>query len=101
LELTDPNVIEALRAAVEKRRQRRQPRPIKFTEAPIERRKRCSCGICPVCVDNARWDEIFNTKFADPDYYKSRPVRSGSSLDWIRPGKTAPRGTDPLNRRSA
>ena len=85
MELSDPKIIDALRSAVEKRRETRQSRQVKLGETNIERRKRCSCGVCPMCVDNARWEAIFNEKFADPDYYKSRPVRSGSSLDWLRP----------------
>ena len=85
VELTDPKVIDALRRAVETRRQTRRSRQVKLTDVPAERRKRCACGTCSVCLDNARWDAIFNAKFADPDYYKSRPIRSGSSLDWMRP----------------
>jgi hypothetical protein len=50
-----------------------------------ERRKRCQCGGCTTCLDNARWEAIFNAKFADPNYYKSRPIRGGSSLDFMRP----------------
>jgi hypothetical protein len=85
VELTDPKVIDALKGAVERRRQTRRSRQVKSAEPPPERRKRCECGTCPVCLDNAKWEAIFNAKFADPDYYKSRPVRGGSSLDWIRP----------------
>jgi hypothetical protein len=47
-------------------------------------RKRCSSANCPQCLDNKRWELIFNAKFADPDYYKDRPVRHSSSLDWLR-----------------
>ena len=54
-------------------------------ETHTERRKQCQCGSCGTCLDNARWEAIFNAKFADPDYYKARPVRGGSSLDWMRP----------------
>src|SRR5262249_708953 len=35
--------------------------------------QRCQCGQCPACEENARWERIFNEKFADPDYY-SRPA---------------------------
>ena len=41
---------------------------------------RCNCGICPTCQDNARWERVFNEKFADPDYYSPREIRRGSSL---------------------
>jgi hypothetical protein len=85
MELTDPKVIDALRSAVQTRRRQRQMRQTTLPASRIETRKRCTCGACPICVDNARWETIFNAKFADPDYYKSRPIRSGSSLDWLRP----------------
>ncbi len=42
---------------------------------------RCKCGLCPKCRDNARWERIFQEKFADPNYYALRPVRQSSSLD--------------------
>jgi hypothetical protein len=41
---------------------------------------RCNCGSCPTCQDNARWERVFNEKFADPDYYSPREIRRGSSL---------------------
>jgi hypothetical protein len=85
MELTDPKVIDALRGAVQNRRKQRTVRQTALPESRIETRKRCTCGACAICVDNARWETIFNAKFADPDYYKSRPIRSGSSLDWLRP----------------
>jgi hypothetical protein len=82
VELTDPKIIDALRGEVQRRRKSRQT---KMPEGKPDRKRRCLCGICPVCLDNARWEAIFNAKFADPDYYKPRPVRGASSLDWIRP----------------
>ena len=39
-----------------------------------------SCGHCAQCLDNARWDRIFNEKFADPTYYGSLTVRHSSAL---------------------
>jgi hypothetical protein len=85
VELTDPKVIDALKSAVERRRETRRSRQVKPAGPSVERRKRCECGGCTACLDNARWEAIFNAKFADPDYYKSRPIRGGSSLDWMRP----------------
>src|SRR5579863_1830437 len=35
----------------------------------IRRQQRCQCGSCQRCLDNAKWDRIFNEKFADPGYY--------------------------------
>jgi len=40
----------------------------------------CSCGACPRCRDNARWNRIFDEKFADPSYYGQITIRYGSSL---------------------
>ena len=90
MELTDPKVIEALMTAVARRKQARHSRKAEFKEPnSAERRTRCNCGACSTCQDNARWEAIFNAKFADPDYYKSRPLRSGSSLNFVRPpGRT-------------
>lgn len=47
------------------------------------RGSRCSCGACSTCADNARWERVFNEKFADPDYYQPRTVTQGSSLAWL------------------
>jgi hypothetical protein len=39
------------------------------------------CATCAMCISNAKWEKVFNEKFADPDYYKTaRPIRIGSSL---------------------
>jgi len=86
MELSDPRVIDALlaglvrphRSTPEKSRAP-QPRPVKPVARP-----RCSCGECPTCKENQRWEEIFQAKFADPYYYTDRPVRHSSSLDWLR-----------------
>jgi hypothetical protein len=51
---------------------------------PRQHRSRaCSCGSCGRCRDNARWNRIFDEKFADPSYYGSVPVRHNSSLAGI------------------
>src|SRR5690349_4077371 len=50
---------------------------------PVEERPRCRCGQCPPCMDNAKWERIFNEKFADPLYYSERPFARGSSLGWL------------------
>ena len=42
--------------------------------------RRCKCGDCATCLENARWEKIFNEKFADPNYYKPKPVKHTSSL---------------------
>jgi hypothetical protein len=43
--------------------------------------KRCKCGKCRVCLDNARWELVFQQKFADPYYYALHPPRHVSSLN--------------------
>jgi len=50
---------------------------------------RCHCGQCPRCREEARWERIFNERFADPDYYKRRPAPFGSSLGWLTGGRQA------------
>ncbi len=42
----------------------------------------CPCGSCTTCRD-ARWERVFQEKFADPDYYLRRVGRHGSSLSWL------------------
>ncbi len=43
-------------------------------------RKRCQCGTCNRCVEDARWDRIFHEKFADPTYYQRINIRHTSTL---------------------
>jgi hypothetical protein len=50
----------------------------------VKQRHFCRCGSCKWCVDNARWDRIFNEKFADPTYYGTLSVRHGSTLAGAR-----------------
>lgn len=35
---------------------------------------------CRMCTDNARWERIFQEKFADPSYYSAPASHNGSSL---------------------
>jgi hypothetical protein len=44
------------------------------------RKTRCRCGKCRQCLDNARWERIFEEHFADPNYYKDRDIRYSSPL---------------------
>jgi hypothetical protein len=50
---------------------------------PVQRTKtrRCACGKCRACIDNARWESVFQQKFADPFYYSLRHPKQGSSLN--------------------
>ncbi len=82
-ELSDPTL---LAAAFETQPRTRKPNTRRFVPGPAERRaarRNCECGVCARCVENAKWNRIFTEKFADPDYYKPRPLRSGSSLGWL------------------
>jgi hypothetical protein len=45
------------------------------------RRRPCTCGKCRTCLDNARWESVFQRKFADPFYYSLREPKQGSSLN--------------------
>jgi hypothetical protein len=47
-------------------------------------RQHCACGQCRWCLDNARWERIFNERFADPSYYGTRQPRHNSSLAGLR-----------------
>ena len=46
----------------------------------MPRNRRCQCGACATCLDNARWERIFAEKFEDPDYYSDLPLRHASPL---------------------
>ena len=53
---------------------------------PVRKSSRCDsgkCETCARCLDNAKWDRVFNEKFADPNYYKGSQTRKGSSLSWL------------------
>lgn len=82
VELSDSKEIAALLAA-----QKHSQRPVPAQRTRLgggrtARRRRCHCGTCFTCLENARWERIFNEKFADPNYYKPQPVRHVSSLSW-------------------
>jgi len=45
---------------------------------------RCTCGQCRTCQENARWERIFQEKFASPDYYRHEiRIRHSSPLSSI------------------
>jgi len=85
MQLGNPQTIEALLASVGQpmrgSRHRAKavvdPKPIlRPAKAP-----RCARGCtCRACTDNARWERIFQEKFADPGYYSHPTTRNGSSL---------------------
>ena len=91
MELADPRMIEELMATHARVSSARQPRSkrsippaaVGLLGAHGPRVKRCRCGACTRCIEEARWERIFNERFADPDYYKARPTHFGSSLGWL------------------
>ena len=100
MELTRDRVVEELVASIMHPRGRRpvgdgpsapseakQPYkrrpPTANPGGPTKQHRRCSCGRCAMCLDNAKWERVFNEKFADPNYYKAASTRGGSSLSWL------------------
>lgn len=78
MELCDQNLIESLLQCPA------SPR-VKSKDRVEPRRKggarvKCHCGRCGQCLENERWERIFQEKFADPDYYAPRIRLYGSSL---------------------
>lgn len=85
MELADPKLLASLIEAEPKSKPAtRRGRPAKISFAPVGKVRRCQCGVCRKCVENARWDRIFNEKFADPEYYRRKSYHFGSSLEWLR-----------------
>jgi hypothetical protein len=91
MELADPRTVAEL-FAEHARIQRGRPsgrRPgqrqasTPRVNAPCPKVKRCHCGQCFRCQEEARWERIFNERFADPEYYKERPAPFGSSMAWL------------------
>jgi hypothetical protein len=82
MELSSPESIDALMRAREMPVSdcRRHGAQSAAPPAHHGRRVRCTCGQCPQCLDNARWERIFAEKFADPTYYTRRVVRYSSPL---------------------
>lgn len=90
MELSDEKVLEALLSGWEQQTLRKKSARVRVPAAPQptiyeapERKsgsRRCRCGICVTCLDNARWERIFQAKFADPDYYTRRTITHVSPL---------------------
>ena len=56
-------------------------RPARQQAVVRNKPRRCACGTCRTCLDNARWESVFQKKFADPYYYSLREPKQGSSLN--------------------
>jgi hypothetical protein len=83
MELADPELVASLRAG--------PPHPRKTHHAPWigsryfiyprpKRRMRPMYNLHRKCTVGA----IFNAKFADPNYYRQKPMGVGSPLGWLR-----------------
>src|SRR5262245_28380519 len=62
------------------RRRQRTPTVVPASQPAPRNRQRCRCGSCSECAEDARWERIFNEKFAWPEYYRSRDLENWSTL---------------------
>ena len=90
MQLADPEFVAAMLSELPRERRRL---PARRTQLPTRRtklkeaedvpaysrKKQCRCGKCALCMDNARWERIFQEKFQDLGYYGRGPVIRGSS----------------------
>jgi len=82
VELADTAMIAQLMDRAASVRPVRMHRPERRSATPRRGRpRRCTCGKCRICLDNARWEMVFQQKFADPNYYSLHPPRQCSSLN--------------------
>lgn len=89
MELTEKKTLDMLlasgptlvRRAIRHPKARPDARPDYQAPSSKSVSRRCRCGVCETCVENARWERIFQEKFADPTYYDT-PPRRGSTLGW-------------------
>ena len=84
MQLSTPQTIEALLASVGqpvRGARHRDPAAVNPKPVRVHQASRCASGCtCRTCTDNARWERIFQEKFADPGYYSNPTTRNGSSL---------------------
>ena len=85
MELSSSESIRALIAAFGNPTPARRLRGTQNAVRPANknRKVRCTCGRCPQCLDNARWERIFAEKFADPEYYTRCVMHRASPLTSI------------------
>ena len=84
MQLGTLQTIEALLASIgQPARNTPHRAPVEVNSRPVRLQKasRCPRGCtCRTCSENARWERIFQEKFADPSYYSTPRTRNGSSL---------------------
>ena len=94
MELADPRLLNQLTEGFKAKQtgRRRAPRPRMTTRqasnktvygGPGGKSRRCVCGTCAGCEENARWERVFAEKFADPNYYSGPSIRYSSPLNTI------------------
>lgn len=82
MELADPMlIVSVLRTLSPARSPRLRTKPSGTVYQSPRSSRRCQCGGCRRCRENARWERIFQEKFADPNYYTRRLVRHESPLN--------------------
>jgi hypothetical protein len=84
MQLGEPQTIQALLASIgQPVRGSRNRAPAVVNPKPARSFKALGCVrgcTCRRCSENARWERIFQEKFADPSYYSYPTTRNGSSL---------------------
>jgi hypothetical protein len=84
MQLGTPQTIQALLASIgQPARGSRHRAPAVANPKPVRVIKTPGCVrgcTCRRCSENARWERIFQEKFADPSYYSYPTTRNGSSL---------------------
>lgn len=84
MQLSTTQTIEALLASLQQPERHPRPRALAISNPrPVRAHKPSTCArgcTCRTCSENARWERIFQEKFADPSYYSHPTSRNGSSL---------------------
>ena len=82
MELTDRSTLDTI-LAFQMPPNRNVAEAARDYQAPAAKRgfRRCTCKKCSACLDEARWERIFQEKFADPMYYSKR-MRRDSTLNF-------------------
>jgi two-component system nitrate/nitrite response regulator NarL len=83
--LSDPSVIATLLTRSPKKKsvsihKRTPDQLVSAFGHRVSKVQRCKCGQCPSCMEEARWERIYQEKFADPGYYSRQFSPCGSSL---------------------
>jgi hypothetical protein len=66
VELASPELIGSLKARLRVTNAPPLRRDLAVRSSITHPKRHCRCGQCPICLENARWDQIFAEKFADP-----------------------------------